>query len=94
VLGGVYCKRQSLVYYQSFCWHRKLTPIEDFPKYEQVATGFTRVASVSGASIGAADGLTVSLPGGFLITGLYAGNIDFAVSTPIVRHFDTEMPMR
>jgi hypothetical protein len=42
----------------------------------QTVTGFTRVISVSDASIGGADGLTVSLPGGVSITGLHAGNIE------------------
>jgi hypothetical protein len=76
VSGSAYCKQQSLIYHQFVYWRRKLTPTEDCLKQEQAATGFTRVVSVPGASIGGADGLSVSLPGGVSITGLHAGNIE------------------
>ena len=76
VSGSAYCKQQSLVYHQFVYWRQKLTPTEDSLEQEQAATGFTRVVSASGASIGGAEGLTVSLPGGVSITGLHAGNIE------------------
>jgi hypothetical protein len=74
VSGSAYCKQQSLVYHQFFYWRQKLTPTENCLKQAQAVTGFARV--VSGAGIGGADGLTVSLPGGVSITGLHAGNIE------------------
>ncbi|PFG51500.1 hypothetical protein ATG98_0443 [Marinobacter sp. LV10R520-4] len=76
VSGSAYCKQQSLVYHQFVYWRRKLVLIEDSLEQEQAATGFARVVSVPGATIGGADGLTVSLPGGVSITGLHAGNIE------------------
>ncbi len=76
VSGSAYCKQQPLVYHQFVYWRQKLTPTEDSLEQEQAATGFTRVVSASGASIGGAEGLTVSLPGGVSITGLHAGNIE------------------
>jgi hypothetical protein len=63
-----------LVYHQFVYWRRKLVLTDDSLEQEQAATGFARV--VSGAGIGGADGLTVSLPGGVSITGLHAGNIE------------------
>jgi len=57
-----------------FYWRQKLTPIEDSPKQAQAVTGFTRVLFASGAVIGRADGLTVSLTGGVSITGLHASS--------------------
>jgi len=74
--GSAYCKQQSLIYHQFVYWRQKLTSIKEYPKQEQAATGFTRVASVPGARTSAAEGLTVSLPGGVSITGLHAGNIE------------------
>ena len=76
VSGSAYCKQQSLIYHQFVYWRRKLAPTEDYLKQAQAAAGFTRVVSVSGASTGGADGLTVALPGGVSITGLHAGNIE------------------
>ena len=76
VSGSAYCKHQSLVYHQFVYWRRKLAPTEESLEQEQAVTGFTRVVSAPGASIGGADGLTVSLPGGVSITGLHAGNIE------------------
>jgi len=76
VSGSTYCKQQSLVYHQFVYWRRKLAPTDDCLKQAQAATGFTRVVSAPGASIGGADGLTVSLPGGVSVAGLHAGNIE------------------
>jgi hypothetical protein len=76
VSGSAYCKQQSLVYHQFVYWRRKLAPTEDSLEQAQTVTGFARVVSVPGATIGGADGLTVSLPGGVSITGLHTGNIE------------------
>ena len=76
VSGNAYCKQQSLVYHQFVYWRRKLAPAADCLEQEQTAAGFVRVVSTPDASIGEADGLTVSLPGGVSITGLHAGNIE------------------
>lgn len=74
--GSAYCKQQSLTYHQFVYWRQRLTSVEDWPKQEQAAGGFTRVVAASAASTGVTDGLTVSLPGGVSITGLHAGNIE------------------
>ncbi len=74
--GSAYCKQQSLTYHQFVYWRQKLTSTEDDPKQAPATTGFARVVSVPGASAVAADGLTVSLPGGLSVSGLHAGNIE------------------
>jgi hypothetical protein len=76
VSGNAYCKQQSLVYHQFVYWRRKFAAAEDTLKQEQVTKGFARVVSAPGASIGGADGLMITLPGGVSITGLHANNIE------------------
>ena len=67
--GAAFCKQHSLTYHQFVYWRRKLRGPGESPS----RAGFARVAPV--AHDDAADGLTVSLPGGVSITGLHAGNI-------------------
>ena len=70
--GMAYCKQESLAYGRFVYWRKKLagSPGPD----EAAPSGFARVAPVT--RLEAADGLTVSLPGGVSITGLHAGNVD------------------
>lgn len=71
--GMAYCKQQSLTYCRFIYWRKRLAGsgrVSD----GAASSGFARVAPVSG--IEATGGLTVSLPGGVLITGLHAGNIE------------------
>ncbi|MCG5514814.1 MULTISPECIES: hypothetical protein [unclassified Ectothiorhodospira] len=71
--GMAYCKQESLAYGRFVYWRKKLAG--GSAELDGVApSGFARVASVTGLE--AADGLTVSLPGGVSITGLHAGNVD------------------
>lgn len=76
VSGNAYCKQQALVYHQFVYWRRKFAAAENTLKQEQVTNGFARVVSAPGASIGVADGLVVTLPGGVSVSGLHAGNIE------------------
>lgn len=70
--GMAYCKQESLAYGRFVYWRKKLagSPEPD----GEAPSGFARVAPVT--RLEAADGLTVSLPGGVSITGLHAGNVD------------------
>ncbi len=70
--GMAYCKQQSLTYCRFVYWRKKLTSLQ--ASNGSAPSGFARVASVS--RLEAVDGLTVSLPDGVSITGLYVGNIE------------------
>ena len=70
--GMAYCKQESLAYGRFVYWRKKLAGSSG--PDGAAPSGFARVAPV--ARLEAADGLTVSLPGGVSITGLHAGNVD------------------
>jgi len=76
VSGNAYCKQKSLVYHQFVYWRRKFAAAEGIQKQVPATTGFARVVSAPGTSIGGAEGLMVTLPGGVSVRGLHAGNIE------------------
>ena len=71
--GMAYCKRQSLTYCRFVYWRKKLAKPEVVPD-RSAPSGFAKVAAIPGTQ--AAEGLTISLPGGISITGLHAGNVE------------------
>lgn len=68
--GAAFCRERTLSYHQFSYWRRKLGAEGE----SQASAGFARVAPV--ADTDAAQGLTVSLPGGVSITGLHADNVE------------------
>ena len=70
--GAAFCREHGLTYHRFCYWRQKLTQAQGLEA--EPSSGFARV--VSAQRPGAANELSVSLPGGISITGLHAGNIN------------------